>query len=368
VYNITRDRGVTPRLSRAPDAALQALLPVAHSLESLTHYDPNFRALADPDRPPTVRLKGDGMRHFHSLKFLECDPCSFLHQAIILAPALTPPNLETLCLRHPRPQPGDLFDQLPDFMPYTYLGSLKTLEFIQSTSMKSPTYISEYVCSPESLRERHTTAYKLHQHGINMKMYMEIHESRSLIPPYLHGEPTPKTLCMYDAEEVGFSRTIVEDDTVDANMHVLVNLHTGAYSMPLTEPRSPGENTALSTDNSSTPPETDHLNMHDILRLKNNIRRVVFSETLVDESSPTRRQTGLQMFLNADASLDMYVDADDMDETEDDDDDDDDEGNWEEMDDEAYELFLVAEEAGMGLEEAAEEAEEDAEYGLDELD
>jgi hypothetical protein len=302
------------------------------------------------------------MRRFHSLKFLECDPCSFLHQAIILAPTLAPPNLETLCIRHPRRQQGDLFDQLPDFTPYTYLGSLKTLEFIQSTSMKSPAYISEYVCEPESLRERHATAYKLHQHGINMKMYMEIHESRGLIPPYLHGESTPKTLCLYDAEEVGFSRTIVEDDPVDADQHVLVNLHTGVYSSPLTKARSPGEHTALSNDNSSTPPKTDHLNMHDILRLKNNVRRAVFNETQVDDLSPTRRHTALQMYLNADASLAMYVDADDVDETEGEDDD---EGDWEEMDDEAYELFLVAEDAEMELEEVDED---DGEYGFDELD
>jgi hypothetical protein len=366
VYNISRDRGVTPRLSRAPDTTLQALLPVAHSLESLTHYDPKFIALGDPDRPPPLKLKGDGMRHFHSLKFLECDPCSFLHQGIILAPTLAPPNLETLCIRHPRRQHGDLFDQLPDCMPYTYLGSLKTLEFIQSTSMKSPTYISEYVCEPESLRERHAIAYKLHQHGINMKVYMEFHNSRSLIPPYLHGEPIPIALCMYNAEELGFVRMVYEDDAVDANTFVYENPITGVCSPPVFKSGSSRESTTLSNNNSSEPPETDHLNLHDILSLKNMIHRAVFNETQVDDSNPTRRQNGLQMYLNADASLAMYVDADDMDETEDEDGEED---EWEEMDDEAYELFLVAEDAeNGGLEEVDEETEDDDDDGMDELD
>ncbi|KAF2800423.1 hypothetical protein K505DRAFT_263974 [Melanomma pulvis-pyrius CBS 109.77] len=257
VFNIHGDRGITPRLSRAPHASLQALLPVAHSLESLTHYDPIYSTLPDPERPVELKLDGDGMRNFPLLTYLECDPCSFLYRGIILAPTLAPPNLATLRIHRPRRQVGNFFEELPDFTPYTRLGSLNTLEFVQPTSIKLPTHLAECVCEAERLRERHAIGYKLHRHGVNLKMYMEIHESGGLIPPYLHGEPTPKTVCLYDAAEVGFSRKI-EDNLPDKSI----------VDKNVEEPL----------------PETDQLGKFDIICLKNEVRMAIFHETLIDDT------------------------------------------------------------------------------------
>ncbi|KAF2703405.1 hypothetical protein K504DRAFT_392437 [Pleomassaria siparia CBS 279.74] len=337
VFNIKRDQGSTPRLSRDPDAAIQALLPVAHSLETLIHYDPMFKTLADPERPRAVRIKGNGMRHFHTLKFLECDPCSFLHQGIICTPTLAPPNLETLRIRHPRRQPGNFFDQLPDFTPYSYLSSLRTLEFLQSTNANSPLSISEYVCERDRLSERHQAGFKLHQQGINMKCYIEIHGASSLIPPYLHREPTPDIVCLYDANHVGFIR---KKD----------------------QPRGSGIEWMMIED------ETAELNSLDILCLKNEVRRAVMNGTHQSRTSGLRRQTALQFFLQGTEDMNVFGMYQEDDSDEDDEDDEDDMDDFGFIDAE-YELFVAADAMDEGSDEDEDEdLDEDEDEDLDEDD
>jgi hypothetical protein len=64
-----------------------------------------------------------------------------------------------------------------------------------------------HITEDEALRARHKVGYRLFKHGINLKVTLEATWRTGLIPPFLHGEPLPEQVCVYDAEEVGFRRT-----------------------------------------------------------------------------------------------------------------------------------------------------------------
>jgi hypothetical protein len=244
VFNIHRSRGVKAILSKNPSASLQALSAVAHSLESLTHYDPGWRRALNPEILRSIRPDGDGMRNFHSLKYMQCDTNSFLHQAIVMNRDLAPPSLETLRVHRSWKVPSDFWDQPPEFDHYAALPSLATLELMQSSQRWTDLSDAEYICDAERLRNRHAKAYKLSKAGINLKMFVELHKGSHLIPPYLYNEQVPVIECLYDASVVGFHRHIFS-----------------------------------STDETSTgpvqePPETDQLGDSDIFRLISDTHRI----------------------------------------------------------------------------------------------
>ncbi|EMD92222.1 hypothetical protein COCC4DRAFT_129775 [Bipolaris maydis ATCC 48331] len=209
VFNVNRSRGAKPILSRDPGASLKALSAVAHSLERLTHLDPGWHLDTSPHVFRSVRPPGDGMRNFHALDYMECDTTSFLHTAIVMNRDLAPPQLQTLRIRRHWDVPVDFWDHPPDFDHYAALPSLDTLELMQSSYIWLDLSEPSYICNPESLRNRHAKAYKLFKAGINLRMLIELHKSPSLIPPYLHNERVPVVHCVYDADEVGFHRHVV---------------------------------------------------------------------------------------------------------------------------------------------------------------
>ncbi|PSN74409.1 hypothetical protein BS50DRAFT_567244 [Corynespora cassiicola Philippines] len=247
VHNNRRHREVNARLTTAPRAAIEALSAVADSLETLTHYDPYWRALAYLPSRPRPELHGDGLRNFLQLKSINCDLHSFLHSSITRARSLAPPHLEVLRIRHPpyrqRDRNPGFFDHLPDYEPYTYLDSLRTLELLQTTTLESKFADADYICQPEILRERHSYAYKLHKIGINFKLLVEMKYKDTYIPPYLHGEHVPITRCLYDAAEFGFE-------------------HKPEPSPDALQPRD-------------TTVQSDELSEEDILRAKNMVRRTL---------------------------------------------------------------------------------------------
>lgn len=208
---------------------MQALLPVADTLETLTHLDPTWATKRHLQRLAPIRLQGDGMRDFHHLKFVQCDPFSFLHRGILTVHTLAPPNIETIRLHHYSKQHESFFDELPDVTPYTYLGSLKVLELVQPMPMDHPTAFNseavDMVCQPDALQERHTFAYNLHKCGVTTRLYAEMHNCLGLqnyIPPYLHGERLPQFLSVYDSEEIGFQRS-GDEDSVDIDSEEKLN-------------------------------------------------------------------------------------------------------------------------------------------------
>lgn len=272
-----RHRGPVPKLTSAPQATMKALMPVAHSLETLTHFDPTFAIMADPGHPSPIKIKGSGMRAFHCLKFFEMDRCSLFHRGIISSHTLAPPNLETIRVRNHRRHDGDMFDQLPDLTPYTYLPSVKLLEFVQPSILPFEEYartLADYICDDDSVKERHAYAYKLWKSGINMKLYAEMQLKTSYIPPYLYGEPLPELLTVYNSVEVGFHRVIrdsgevvsvsMEDDDEDEHFDTYPSKSTNNVT---------GEPHTSETD--SAAPETDQLNAYDIKRLRNEVYRTL---------------------------------------------------------------------------------------------
>lgn len=239
--------------------------------------------------PPPVKIKGPGMRDFHQLRLIECDRCSFLHQGILLSHTLAPPNLHTFRLRHYKQQDISLFEELPPSSPYTRLHSLKTLEFVQPVVAPyrgSAKVVADHICDPDSLVGRHAYAYKLWKHGIDMKMHAEMHKRFSYIPPYLHNEPLPQLLLVYDSVELGFYRH-VQDGTVVAPHEITDNIIDEAedkltlMSPGLSKPMRtlftsfPTKSVLKRMSTQSKPPETDQLSKDDILRLNNQVRRAV---------------------------------------------------------------------------------------------
>lgn len=215
------------------------------------------------------------MRDFHHLKRLECDPCSFLHQGIMLHPNLAPPNLETLALRRYSKQPEDFFDDLPKVTPYTYLPSLKQLEFIQPMVIRYPQdhrRHANYICHPDRLRERHASAYQLWKCGVNMKILAEMQRRASWIPPYLHGEIPPEPIVVYDAAKVGFLRFIDDDRETEPAPAPTGGFQTATGSVALPPQRIANKDRKFFEE---SPKETDKLTKADIERLHGQVGRLL---------------------------------------------------------------------------------------------
>jgi hypothetical protein len=214
VWNTRNAKRIRPRLNKDAGATLEALACVKHSLESLTHLDPSWKLDYESHKARRMSPPGDGMRHFHALKFLQCETTSFLHKAIIMNYEVAPPNLETLRLARHFDEVVDYFEHPPKVGPYLCLSSLTTLELMQSSFLGHPFSSEDHICDPDNIRARHAFAFKLHQAGINLKVLIEMHKGPNLIPPYLYGEQIPIVECVYNAEEIGFSR----QDAVSANV------------------------------------------------------------------------------------------------------------------------------------------------------
>lgn len=289
VYNVNRTRGIEPILSRNPTASLAALSAVAHSLESLTHFDPAWRIDASPNVLRSVRPVGHGMRDFHSLRYLECDTSSFLHQTVLMNRDLAPPSLDTLRVRRHWDVRADFWDQPPDMDHYMALPSLNTLELMQSSFLWHEHAHSGYICDAERLRNRHAKAYRLSKAGINLKMLIEMHRDPELIPPYLQNERVPIAECIYDASEEGFRRHIVVDEPEAAQPEPYFSEFSDAqqaeieweFAINSSAIRSPSPQPAVNTPasplpvTSSPPPETDHLNIADVQRIASSTRRLL---------------------------------------------------------------------------------------------
>ena len=286
VFNINRTYGLSPKLSPNPIAALEAIAPVAHSLQTLTHLDSKWRLNPDKHLVTRKRVPGEGMRRFHSLRTIECDTDSFLHEAIIMNHDLCPPNLDTLIVRRHFYVAENFFDYLPDVGIYTVLPSLNTLELRQSAASFNKLSTADYICEPDRLRNRHAYGYALSKSGITLKVSIELGRGSSLIPPYLHGEPVPEVRCLYDASRVGFRRRI-NNEPVDYHhsgngpTHVLTpfhpfrreNLHSRilASVAHLSDPTS-----ALSTTPAvDDAPETDQLGDADVRQMTNETHRTL---------------------------------------------------------------------------------------------
>lgn len=286
VYNINGSRGANPRLTRAPEAALAALDHVAHSLETLVHHDPAWRMNMNYHK--ALPIPGGGMRDFHSLKTLRVDACSFLHRSIVLSHTQAPPNLHTVQIRNPRPRitrfgasaastNDDFFEHLPPHNPYTYLASLKILEFVQGATSEMPMARTLHITEDEALRERHKTGYKLFKHGINLKVTLEATWRTGLIPPFLHGEPLPELVCIYNAEEIGFRRTWAPAHEAELKVCELEYAQTSAWlrgkETPEAEDYEDGGITPDLVEEQTEFPETDRLTDSDVIWCRGKVGR-----------------------------------------------------------------------------------------------
>lgn len=272
VFNINRSVQCSPKLSPNPVAALEALAPVAHSLETLTHLDSKWRLNPDKHLILRKRAPGEGMRGFHSLKTMECDTDSFLHEAIVMNHDLCPPNLDTLIVRRHWYVAENFFDYLPDIEIYTALPSLNTLELRQSAASLNSLATEDYICEPDRLRNRHAYGYKLFKSDINFKVSIEMGRGSSLIPPYLHGEPVPEVRCIYDASRVGFRRHINNEPENASNPGSASDVLSGPDAHPETAPNA----TSLTEFSSpSNLPETDQLGDADVQQITGETRRAL---------------------------------------------------------------------------------------------
>ncbi|KAH7071089.1 hypothetical protein BKA63DRAFT_517315 [Paraphoma chrysanthemicola] len=210
VWNTRRSKRLKPRLTQNAAETLEALHQVAHTLETLVHHDPSWKLDFDSHRPRRMISSGKGLRDFHALKLLQCETTSLLHQTCIMNREMAPPNLETLRLARHWLVATDFFDHLPEIGVYLSLPSLQTLELMQSAHCWHELSVADYICDAERLRNRHAYAYKLYKAGINFKVSVQMHRDDRIIPPYLYGEATPITECLYNAQEAGFHRHIRE--------------------------------------------------------------------------------------------------------------------------------------------------------------
>ncbi|KAF2021322.1 hypothetical protein BU24DRAFT_438464 [Aaosphaeria arxii CBS 175.79] len=365
VHNIKRDRGIQPKLSNAPDEAIEALAPVAHSLETLIHIDPKFNTLPDPFHPPALRLRGSGMRNFHKLHSLECDRCSFLHQGIIANRLLAPPNLQTLRMYNPRKMDSSFWDDLPEHTSYTQLPSLRLLEFIETTTLRTSAFLADYVGDFDRTRERHAYAYKLFQHNIDMKMFAEVHHHYGLIPPYLDGEETPVRLCLYDSSDIGFHR-VVQDET-----HHLSPIISKVVPHPASESASAGFDIHIlpSTSSPDDNPEdqeareTDHLSKRDVARLRNQIWRTMQRHRAANGRAPPASIT-MNLADGGGVVLELVTDDGGTDDEEDDEDVDSDDLDYAVFEDGDFDDEDEEDEDGFEEEEEGGEEFEDAEEGV----
>ncbi|KAF1962560.1 hypothetical protein CC80DRAFT_487983 [Byssothecium circinans] len=378
VYNDRRSVFDVPKLTERPEATLEALSAVAHSLESLTHLDPMWKR-ANDGVYKQFHINGSGLRDFHRLKYLDVDPCSFLHQ-FILSHRQAPPNLETFRIHHalvkyfeePNDNLTDLFEELPSIGPYTALGSLKTLEFVQAASLETHLARPEHICQEDAFRDRHVYGYKLFKQGINMKMYLEASWRMGLMPPYLHKEQKPELICVYDAARVGFHRHLREEETglqvglpaSDEILHAELLDETptseiiqAAHAIPSNSPDTKkGADGQAAQAKQKQPPETDQLRKLDIIAFKNEVRRSILSlrhrmARMADDSDDELMTPNVIFF--SDDDLELYFDEDD-----DDMDDDDDETEFFDPDMDAEELY--------GLELTPDDMDDLETHGLDE--
>ena len=306
VFNVHHSKPVRPRLSRNAAVTLDALSMVAHSLEGLTHHDPGWRLDSEPKRSQRTCLHGHGLRNFHALRTMQCDTSSFLHQVVIMNHEMAPPNLETLRLCRHWEVEVDFFDRAPEAEPYLALPSLTTLELVQSASVL---ITSDYICDPEHLRNRHAYAYKLFKAGINFKLLIELHKKRGLIPPYLHGEITPRVECLYDASDIGFRRHV--------NHHVHDEYPVSDVAVFDVALGSEG----LQPSSSATAPETDQLGDGDVDTIRRSTRRTlrILCNTFdhIDAGDPDDSDEDWE---TDDGDMDMYLElwqSEDDDDTDD---------------------------------------------------
>jgi hypothetical protein len=325
VWNINRSKRIKPRLTRNPAASLEALSLVAHSLETLVHWDPSWKLDLD-SHAPRMSPPGDGMRNFHALKSMQCETTSFLHRAILMNHELAPPNLETLRLSRHWFCPVDLFDHPPDVETYLALPSLHTLELMQSSHCGLDLSTSEYICEAEKARNCHAYAYKLYKAGINLKVLIEMHRDGRLIPPFLHGEPIPIVECLYDAFHRHLPEAYSPKAYADADAAAYDEMYYESYAeqawdaehsyggedkpaqreTPAVKPTEPVPKPA------GPAPETDQLSDNDIFFLSSSTERVLERLKLHFRRSPA---LGSVLGVGEDVSDDdEYEFDDDMDE------------------------------------------------------
>ena len=286
VWNTRRSRHIQPRLTKDASGALDALSAVAHSLESLTHFDPTWKLAIDSYKASRMSRIGDGMRNFHSLKYLECELTSFLHQAIIMNHETAPPNLQTLRLRRHWYVSVDFFDRPPEVETYLALPSLSTLELMQSSHCWLELSQPEYICEEQRVRSRHAYAYKLYKAGINLKVLIEMHRDDRIIPPYLYGEALPIVECLYDAQDTGFHRHIINELHIDMN-EILSDTqraieqpnaeNTGTHQDWVQRMSKINNHESAAATRDQEPPETDQLGDIDVAFLAGE------TESLIDE-------------------------------------------------------------------------------------
>lgn len=330
VFNINRSAELAPRLSPEPLAALEAIAPVAHSLESLTHLDSKWRLDPDNHTVSRRRITGDGLRNFRSLQTMECDTGSFLHEAVVMNHDLCPPNLDTLIVRRHFYVAEDFFDYLPDIGIYTQLPSLNTLELRQSAASLSNLATAEYICHPERLRNRHAFGYTLFQNSINFRVSIELGRGSSLIPPYLHGEPVPVVRCLYDASEIGFRRRIepdpsdpVYDTSAHFPGHIVTPFHPfRADNIPSIATRAAIDTASPTPAPDTTPadiddndlPETDHLPSTTIRQMTNHTHRTLeYLKSRFNRSRDRRLNALLDPSIGLTASLHSHLSDSDSD-------------------------------------------------------
>lgn len=201
---------VSDVLSLDPQATMKSLMPIAKSLETLTHFHRAFLDIANPqgDLSP-IKLNSSSMREFLHLKFIDIDYCS-LFRGIVSNPAIAPPKLETIRLRD---RNVFMLDQHHDLTPYTCLPSVRLLEFIQHSSINHPDFVdilADDICEPGRVEGYHSWSSKLSESGINMKLYvvMEIWE-HSKYP-----------VIVYDSAETGDNgKAIFDVDRIHRDMN-----------------------------------------------------------------------------------------------------------------------------------------------------
>jgi hypothetical protein len=381
VWNTRRSKRIKPRLTRNASASLQALSAVAHSLESLTHWDPSWKLDHDSHKARRMSPSGNGMREFHALKYMQCETTSFLHQAVIMNHEVAPPNLKTLRLCRHWNVPFDFFDQPPDVETYLALPSLSTLELMQSSHCLLYLSLPEYICEAERLRNRHAYAYKLFKAGINLEVLVEMHEDGGLIPPFLYGEPTPITHCLYDAQDVGFRRRVTNFGDIDAvdqaaNTNSITNSDAvkRTFAAHAASQRAAADNgghaatVPIQPDTATSAheelPETDQLGDIDVLFLTSQMRHSIHQ--LKQHFKHFRNAN-----LTQDPSDDGFITTDDLSGAEFDDDFDDEDGDLE-MDEDDLGVVFHEHNGQLYIEvyesETEEEEEEEDDSEMEELD
>ncbi len=312
VFNTMGLKGLDPRLSRNPRASLIVLSVVAHSLETLTHFDPAWRIMNFRPLLSQLQSHGEGLRKFHHLKTLECDTSSFLHRSIMKSPEFGPPNLETLRLRRHWKGEESWYETPPKVDCFLSLPSISTVELLQISHLHDQASDVDYVNNPEFLKSRQEAAYKLWKCNINLKLVVEMHNRNNLIPPYLHGESLPITTCFYNASIIGFHRHIYEKTPLE--------------DRPEDEPEEVTiKRVEDFLEKHENPPETDQLGEIDIMRMQADIsrdRKVITKQFLKQDHATLDMETYAEEVGQEEADLLLYaLESSDVDDSDDEGDD-----------------------------------------------